>query len=198
MRLAHISTGEIFRHEIARGTPLGRRVQRYVTTGRLVPDQLVVDVMASHLTPTLLRQGFVLDGFPRTRRQAAGLDQVLARKQAPLDGAVYLTSPQDLLIRRLSGRRVCKRCGANYHIRTMKPKRDGQCDRCRGILTTRKDDQIQTIRKRLQVDRASTAPLLAHYRNKRLLQLLDGRGHIQTVFGRAQKLFRRKQWLARG
>ena len=192
--VAHISTGEIFRHEIARGSALGRRVQRYVANGRLVPDALVVKVMAAHLSLSLLRKGFVLDGFPRTARQAAGLDRVLRRKGAPLDGAVYLTSPQPLLIRRLSGRRVCRRCGANYHIRTMKPKRAGRCDRCGGVLITRKDDQIETVRKRLAVDRAAADPLLRYYRRRNLLQLVDGRGRIDTVFVRAMRVFRRRGW----
>ena len=193
--LCHISTGEIFRHEIARGSTLGRRVQAYVGSGRLVPDALVVRVMAAHVDGHVLKQGFVLDGFPRTREQAAGLDHVLNRKKAPLHGALYITSPQALLIRRLSGRRVCKRCGANYHIRTMKPKRAGRCDRCDGLLVTRKDDQIQTIRKRLQIDRAATAPLLAYYRRQNVLHFLDGRGHIERVFVRAVRLFRQHQWL---
>lgn len=192
--IRHISTGEIFRQEIAQKTPLGRRVAAHVANGRLVPDALVVRVMAAHLRPAVLRGGFVLDGFPRTQGQAAGLDRVLRRHRHPLDGAVYLTSPQALLIKRLSGRRVCSRCGANYHVRTMKPKRPGRCDRCGGALMTRKDDQIQTIRKRLSVVRAATNPLLRYYRRSGLLHLVDGRGHIDTVFRRAMNLFRQQRW----
>ena len=193
--IAHLSTGEIFRQEIARGSALGRRVQRYVTGGRLVPDSLVVQAMAARLDARTLARGLVLDGFPRTRGQAAGLDRVLRRKGKPLDGAVCLTSPIPLLIRRLSGRRVCARCGANYHIRTMRPKRAGRCDRCRGPLTIRKDDRPETISKRLHVDRHAAAPLLAYYRRRRLLHRVDGRGHIETVYRRTVVLFRRLGWL---
>ena len=193
--VAHISTGDIFRREIARRSLLGRRVQRCVTSGRLVTDALVVQVMAAHLGRTTLRKGFVLDGFPRTERQASGLDRVLNERGFPLDGAVYLTSPQALLVRRLSGRRVCGRCGVNYHIRTMRPKRTGRCDRCGGPLTTRKDDHPVTIKKRLAVDRQAARPLLQYYQRSRLLHRVNGAGHIETVFARTLGLFRRQGWL---
>ena len=192
--VAHLSTGEIFRQEIARNSRLGRRVQRYVTSGRLVPDALVVEVMAAQLKRMGTRS-FVLDGFPRTAGQAAGLDRVLRARRQALNAAVYLTSPRPLLVRRLSGRRVCGRCGANYHIRTMRPKQPGQCDRCRGELTTRKDDQPATIRKRLAIDHQAASPLLAYYKKQGLLHSVDGRGHIQTVFARTLKLFRRQGWV---
>ncbi|PIQ84515.1 MAG: adenylate kinase [Candidatus Omnitrophica bacterium CG11_big_fil_rev_8_21_14_0_20_63_9] len=194
----HLSTGEIFRREIARKSPLGRRVARYVTNGRLVPDALVVEVMASHLRQQPRRRGFVLDGFPRTRRQAEGLARVLERWGRPLDGAVYLTSPEDLLVRRLSGRRVCPRCGANYHLRTMRPKRLGLCDQCGTPLVTRKDDQPRTIRKRLAIDRKACKPLIDYYRKGKLLYRVNGAGYVGTVFVRMRKLFRRQGWLRRG
>ena len=193
--IAHVSTGEIFRQEIARQSALGRRVGRYVTSGRLVPDGLVVHVMAAVLRRKQFARGFVLDGFPRTAAQATGLDHVLKRQQQPLDGAVYISSPEALLIRRLSGRRVCERCGANYHIRTMRPKHPGECDRCHGRLTTRNDDQPVTIKKRLVIARKTMTPLLAYYKRQRLLYRVNGIGHINTVFVRAITLFRRRGWL---
>ena len=192
----HLSTGEIFRHEIARKTPLGKRVQRYVTNGQLVPDALVVEVMASRLVHSS-RRGFVLDGFPRTRGQAARLDQVLDRRHQTLDGAVYLTSPESLLVKRLSGRRVCERCGENYHIRRMPPKRAGRCDRCRGGLITRNDDEPQTIKKRLAIDRRAAKPLLAYYQRRGILYRVNGAGHVNTVFLRTVRLFRRNGWLSK-
>ena len=212
--LTHLSTGEIFRQEMARESLLGRRVRRYVTSGQLVPNALVVRVMASRLkgprrsprtteAPQGRRpmvrgsRGFVLDGFPRTAGQAAGLDRVLRTRRLPLDGAVYLTSPKALLVRRLSGRRVCPSCGANYHLRTMRPKRPGRCDRCGSALVTRKDDQLATIRKRLDVDERAAKPLLAYYRRRSVLYEVDGRGHIETVFRRAVTLFRHQGWLRR-
>ncbi|MBI4342866.1 MAG: nucleoside monophosphate kinase [Candidatus Omnitrophica bacterium] len=190
----HLSTGEIFRHEIARDSRLGQRVKRYVTNGRLVPDALVVEVMASRLT-TGSRRGFVLDGFPRTREQADRLDRVLEHRRQPLDGAVYLTSPESLLVQRLSGRRVCERCGENYHVRRMPPKRPGRCDRCRGRLITRKDDEPATIRKRLAIDHRTATPLLHYYKRRGILYRVNGSGHVNTVFVRTLKLFRRNGWL---
>ena len=194
--LAHLSPGEIFRQEIARQSPLGRRVQHYVTSGRLVPDSLVVQVMADRIRRYRAGQGFVLDGFPRTAGQAAGLDRILRRQRQSLSGAVYLTSPEPLLVRRLSGRRVCGRCGASYHLRTMRPKRAGVCDRCRGRLITRKDDQPDTIKKRLSLDRKSATPLLTYYRRRQLLHRVDGRGHIDTVYRRTLRVFRRLGWVS--
>ena len=196
--LAHLSAGEIFRQEIARGTALGRRVARYVKGGRLVPDDLVVAVMVSRLPKRLLTKGFVLDGFPRTAKQAEGLDRALARKRAPLDAAIYVDSPRALLIRRLTGRRVCSRCGANYHIRTMRPKRAGLCDYCGGALVTRQDDQVRTIRKRLVVDHKTSTPLLNYYTRRSLLYRVNGIGHVDTVFQRTRDLFTRQGWLRDG
>ncbi len=194
--IAHLSTGEIFRQEMARRSALGRRVRRYVISGRLVPDALVVQVMAARLRAEKLAKGFVLDGFPRTRQQAAGLDRVLKGCGAPLDGGVLLTSPESLLIRRLGGRRVCMHCGANYHIRTMRPKRPGQCDHCQGPLVIRHDDRPETIKKRLIIDRKAALPLLTYYQRHGLLYRVDGRGQIETVFARSLKLLHREGWIS--
>lgn len=193
----HLSTGEIFRHEIKKGTPLGKRVQRYVAKGRLVPDALVVEVMAHRLTTAAKgrRHGFVLDGFPRTAAQAEGLDAVLTRRGLPLDAAIYVTSPRELLVRRLGGRLVCGRCGTNYHVRTMRPKRAGICDDCGAALVTRKDDQPGTIRTRLCLDAKQVKPLLAYYQQQRLLIRLNGIGHIDTVYQRSLALFAKRGWL---
>ena len=197
--MVHLSPGQIFREEMTRNSALGRRVKAYVTSGRLVPNALVVQVMSLHLGKTMrAKRDFVLDGFPRTKGQAVGLSRVLRRRGQPLDGAIYLTSPPVVLVRRLSGRRVCAKCGANYHLRTMTPRRPGRCDRCRGLLVIRKDDQPDTIRKRLAIDRKSAAPLLAYYRRQGLLCRLNGAGRIDRVFRRAITLFRRQGWLERG
>ena len=193
---AHLSTGDIFRQEIARDTAVGRRVGRYVTNGRLVPDALVVAVMAARLARMRAR-GFVLDGFPRTSGQAAGLYRVLERAGRPLDGAVYLTAPHALLVRRLSGRRVCARCGANYHVRTMRPKRPGRCDRCWGRLLVRKDDQPRMIARRLAIDRKAAAPLVAYYRRRGALYPVNGAGRVDAVYRRTLALFGRVGWLER-
>ena len=193
----HVSTGDIFRQEIARSSALGRRVHRYVTSGRLVPDALVVAVMASRLSKAQLDRGIVLDGFPRTRGQAAGLDRVLKRRGRPLDGALYLDVPMTVLVRRLTGRRVCPRCGANYHVRTMRPQRAGRCDRCATRLIVRNDDEPRTIEKRLRIDRAASRPLLAYYRRRGVLYRMNGAGALDDVFERARRIFVRRGWLKR-
>lgn len=196
-KLPHLSTGDIFRREIARRSALGRTVQAYVESGRLVPDALVVRVMTKQLTARMLQRGFVLDGFPRTVGQADGLNRYLTAKRRPLEGAVYLACTAKVLISRLSGRRVCKACGAIYHVRNMPPKRSGVCDRCGGALITRKDDAVSTITTRLAVDRAQVKPLLAYYRTRKVLFRIDSNETNQVTFRRIQRLFHRHGWVTR-
>ena len=194
VKIAHLSTGEIFRREIGRGTALGRQVKRYVKTGLLVPDEVVVGVMTRQLTRERLRRGFVLDGFPRTVGQAQGLDEFLLRRQ-PLDGAFYLACSLPVLVERLGGRRVCSHCGANYHLLNKPPSRPGVCDHCGGRLIVRDDDHVQTIKKRLAVDRAQAKPLLSYYERQALLHRLDGNGSSEAVYKRAVQRCVRQGWL---
>ena len=191
----HLSTGELFRREIAKQSALGRRVQRYVAQGALVPDELVVKVMTAHLPVGRLRQGFALDGFPRTVGQAEGLAAYTRRKGYALDAAISLECSRAALIERLSGRLVCSRCAVNYHVRRMPPKRPGVCDRCGGTLIVRQDDQVDTIKKRLRIDHDKAKPLLAYYRWQQLLISLDGHGSGEQVYQRALRLFKRRGWL---
>jgi len=193
--VAHVSTGELFRQEIRRITALGKAVMHYVNQGRLVPDALVVDIMTHRLSRRALDRGIVLDGFPRTVGQAKGLDRFLKATRRPLSGAVYLACPQAVLVQRLGGRRVCSRCGAIYHVRTMRPKRPNVCDRCQGPLVIRKDDQAATIRKRLAIDRVEAKPLLAYYRDANMLHRLDGGGSSTQTFPRLMELLIRHGWV---
>jgi adenylate kinase len=195
--IPYVSTGQLFREQIARKTKLGLEVQSYVSRGQLAPDELVVRVMTRQLARKEFIKGFILDGFPRTVEQAKGLEEALERLRTPLQGALYVSSPQETLIRRLSGRRVCPNthCGATYHTRTMRPKVVGTCDHCGSALTTRVDDQPETISKRLAVDAENAKPLLAYYRSRKLLYRVDGRGHINTVYRRTRELFRRLGWI---
>ena len=195
--LQPVSTGELFRREIRRGSELGREVERYVGEGRLVPDELVVKVVTSRLTPAQLRKGFVLDGFPRTVKQAEGLAAFLERRGAPLTGVIALACSRPMLITRLSGRQVCSKCGEIFHVRRMPPKRKGMCDKCGGALMVRKDDQVETIRKRLIIDREEAKPLLAYYRRQRLLHSLNGNGSSHDVWRRAMALAKREGWFGR-
>jgi len=168
-----------------------------VTSGRLVPDALVVAVMAARLSPSQLDHGIVLDGFPRTAGQAAGLDRVLKQRGRPLDGVVYLDVPLTVLVRRLAGRRVCPRCGANYHVRTMKPKQAGRCDRCHARLIIRKDDEPRTIKQRLRIDRAASRSLLTYYRRRGVLYRISGAGRLDRIFERVRRVCLRHGWLNR-
>lgn len=193
-RIAHLSPGELFRQEIRRHSALGRRVSRFVTSGRLVPDATVVRVMTNRLTKRLLRQGFVLDGFPRTVGQARGLETFLARARHPLHGAIVLTCPERILVARLGGRRVCGVCGAIYHVKNMPPARAGRCDACGSPLIIRKDDQVATIRKRLAIDRAQAKPLLAYYRKQDVLCALPSGASSEATYTAAMELFKRQGW----
>lgn len=195
--LAHLSAGELFRQEIRRRSALGKQVSRYVTSGRLVPDAIVVEVMTKRLSRRLPGQGVVLDGFPRTVAQAQGLDAFLAGRRHPLDGAIALRCPARVLIVRLGGRRICSRCGAIYHVKNLPPTRAGRCDRCGGAVSIRKDDQVTTIRKRLAIDRVQSQPLLTYYRRQRRLYRLDGSGSSEQAFRRSLRLFRQQGWLDR-
>lgn len=197
VKVAHLSTGDMFRREIKQRTVLGRQVERYVKQGLLVPDEVVVRVMTHQLTPQRLRRGFVLDGFPRTVGQAQGLDEFLRRRQ-PLDGALYLACSLPVLVERLGGRRVCSNCGANYHLRNKPPRRAGVCDQCGSRLVIRQDDHVQTIKRRLAVDRTQAKPLLAYYERQGLLHRLNGNGSSDAVFARAMELCVEQGWLKQG
>lgn len=164
--LPHISTGQILRENIKANTELGKKAQPLVEKGELVPDELVVDMVKSRLSEDDCKNGFILDGFPRNSKQAEVLDNCLADLNISLNYALNFTCPPDLIVQRLSGRRVCKECGANYHIENMPPKAENICDLCNGQLYQRKDDTIETIKNRLQVYQDTALPLIDYYKQK--------------------------------
>ena len=165
------STGQVFRDEMAAETPLGLKVESYLSTGSLVPDEIVVEVAANYLKNKKKEgcNGMLLDGFPRTVPQAEALEKTLNELDLPLTGAVLLDADWDLLITRLTGRRVCKGCGATYHIVNIPPKVEGICDNCGGPLHQREDDSSETVKNRLDIYEEQTAPLIAFYESKGLL-----------------------------
>ena len=158
-----ISTGDIFRKNIKEGTELGKKAQEYTNSGRLVPDELVVDLVADRLLQDDCANGYLLDGFPRTIYQAEELDKFLAQQGQKLDAVINFEVGYDTLIERLTGRRVCKECGAGYHIKNMPPKVEGVCDKCGSELEQRKDDTKETAVNRISVYEESTAPLIDYY-----------------------------------
>lgn len=182
--IPHVSTGEIFRSAIAAGTPMGRLARPYVESGGYVPDEIVVGIVRERLEQPDARQGFVLDGFPRTEGQAQALDSLLEGWGTPLDAVVHLQVDDDTIVRRLSGRRVCPQCQAVYHVESDPPREPGRCDRCGTALIQRSDDAEETVRHRLAVYREKTEPLLGYYRRRGILVDVDGLGTMDGVTDR--------------
>jgi adenylate kinase len=182
--MAHISTGDILRAAVASGSALGTAAKDYMDRGELVPDALVTDMIRERLAQMGATPSFMLDGFPRTVAQAEALDTMLASHGAPLDHVVSLEVPREELVRRLSGRRTCRRCSAMFHESFDPPRRPGVCDRCGGELYQREDDSEETIGARLDVYDRATAPLIAFYRRRGLLREVDGIGTAADVLDR--------------
>lgn len=179
--IPHISTGDMFRAAIASDTALGREVKSYLDGGRLVPDELTIRVVADRLHQPDASKGFVLDGFPRTLPQATALEESLAELGKPLDYALYVHVPEDILMARLTGRRICKSCGATYHVVFNPPATEGVCDKCGGELYQRSDDTEAAVKTRLD-QYAQTAPLVEFYREQGVLHQIDGQQGIDEVY----------------
>ena len=162
--IPHISTGDIFRANLKAGTPLGLQARSYMEQGLLVPDSLTVDLVLDRLQAPDCENGYILDGFPRNLFQAEALTEALAEKGEEIDYAIHFVIDDEAIIRRMSGRRVCEKCGATYNIHGMAPKVEGVCDRCGGAVIMRKDDAPETVLKRLEVYREQTEPIVAYYR----------------------------------
>ena len=178
-----IATGEIFRAALMGKTALGLKVSQYVDSGKLVPDELTIEVVSDRLHADDCKDGFLLDGFPRSLNQAEALDAILAKQDRPLDAALVIEVPEEVSLRRLLGRRACEDCGKNYHIDNP-PMVDWTCDRCGGKVVERADDHEETIRKRLSLYHSQTEPLKAYYDAKGILRTVDGLGTPDDVFQR--------------
>lgn len=179
-----IATGDILRRAVQEETALGKKAKAYLDKGELVPDEVVIGLVAERLRADDCRQGFVLDGFPRTIAQAEGLEKVLGQLDAALDSVLCLRVPNEAIVQRLTGRRTCRKCGALYHLTFSPPRQEGVCDRCGGALFQREDDREETIRSRLKVYDNQTAPLVDYYRKKGLLREIDGVGSVEEIRGR--------------
>lgn len=177
-----ISTGDILREAQLSGTPLGLQVRRFMEQGLLVPDEVVIGIVEERLAAPDAERGFVLDGFPRTVPQAKALDAMLERRAIPLDAVMSINVQDDEVVRRLSGRRVCRGCGAMFHVAFDASAKSGLCDRCGGALFQRDDDTEAVIRQRLSVYTQNTAPVVEHYRQRGLLREVAGLGSRDEVF----------------
>lgn len=179
--IPHISTGDLFRAAIAGNTPLGQEVKPYLESGRLVPDELTIRIARERMEQPDAANGFLLDGFPRTLPQADALGGMLVEIDKPLDVVIYIHVPEDVLLARLTGRRICKSCGATYHLVFQPPKESGVCDKCGGELYQRPDDTEVAVATRLQ-QYQQTAPLVDYYKTRGLLRQVDGERSIDEVW----------------
>lgn len=177
----HVAPGDIFREAAASGTALGLEAKRYMDRGELVPDAVVIRMIGERLGRPDAKQGFILDGFPRTPEQATALDTLLADAGQSLDCAVFFDVPEDEIVRRLTGRRICAGCGTPYNVASWPPKVEGRCDRCGRELVQREDDREDTVRTRLSVYARQTAPVLEHYRKRGSMVTVTGAGTVDAV-----------------
>lgn len=189
--IPHISTGDMFREAVAEGTALGLQAKGFMESGQLVPDEVTIGIVRERLHRSDCRKGFLLDGFPRTVPQAEALDEILSELSEKLDAVINIEASEDKIVRRLSQRRVCGDCGTIYHMETKPPTPDGRCKVCGGEIYQRADDSEETVRKRLEVYRLQTEPLIRYYEKKGLLKRVSGDNDIETVSRETFKILER-------
>ena len=180
--IPHISTGDIFRANIKEQTELGMEAKKYMDQGLLVPDELTVKILLDRVAKDDCKNGYVLDGFPRTIPQAEVLDKAVSELNDSIDFAVNVDVKDESIIKRMSGRRACLKCGATYHIEHIPPKQEGICDKCGSELVLRDDDKPETVEKRLKVYHEQTQPLIDYYNKKGILKEVDGSQDMKDVF----------------
>ncbi|MGI6118781.1 MAG: adenylate kinase [Bilifractor sp.] len=186
--IPHISTGDIFRSNIKNGTELGKKAKTYMDAGQLVPDELTCDLVVDRIAQDDAKNGYVLDGFPRTIPQAEALTNALNARGEKIDFAIDVDVPDDSIITRMSGRRACLSCGATYHVVYNPPKKEGICDVCGKELVLRDDDKPETVKKRLEVYHTQTQPLIDYYQKAGVLVKVDGTQEINAIFSEIRKL----------
>lgn len=179
--IPHISTGDIFRKHLSRGTDLGQLAKRYMDEGTLVPDDVTEQMVSARLAESDAKAGFILDGFPRNLSQAEHFEAALGKMGRHLRAVIYLSVKREVLMARLTGRRVCPKCGATYNVVSQPPKRDGICDVCGSALVQRPDDSESTVARRLSVYEQETAPLVAFYDQRGLVRRFDGEEPVEVV-----------------
>ena len=180
--IPHISTGDIFRANIKNGTELGKKAKSYMDKGQLVPDELTLDLIMDRFKQDDCKNGYVLDGFPRTIPQAEALDTALKAKGEKVDFAIDVDVPDENIVKRMGGRRACVGCGATYHVVYSPTKVEGVCDKCGEELIVRDDDKPETVKKRLSVYHDQTQPLIDYYKNEGILAEVDGTQDMEEVF----------------
>jgi adenylate kinase len=187
--IPHISTGDILREAVKAQTPMGKKAKAFMDSGELVPDEVVVGIVADRLDQDDTKKGYILDGFPRTLKQALALDEALVKISSGIDMALYFEIPEDIAIERLTGRRVCKKCGANFHMKNIPPKKEGICDKCGAELFQRPDDKLETVKNRLKVYELQTRPLIEYYTKKGILKKVSGALDVKDLFKELCQVF---------
>ena len=187
--IPHISTGDILREAVKNGTPMGKKARIFMDKGELVPDEVVVGIIVDRLSKDDTKKGYILDGFPRTLKQAEELDAALERISSGIDMVLYFEIPENIAIERLTGRRVCKKCGTNYHVKNIPPKIDGVCDKCGGELYQRPDDKLETVKNRLKVYEDQTRPLIEYYMKSGTLKKVSGALDVKDLFKELCQVF---------
>ncbi|MBN2830973.1 MAG: adenylate kinase [Candidatus Omnitrophica bacterium] len=177
----HVSTGDILRQNVKDSTALGVEAKSFMERGLLVPDELMARMLSERFVKEDVSQGFILDGYPRNLAQAKTLEEIISQRGINIDFVVYLDSSESVIIQRLSGRLVCSKCGANFHIKNLPPKKEGFCDRCGSSLYQRSDDKVETIKKRLEVYKKEVADLIDYYKKQDKLYRLDADGDANVV-----------------
>lgn len=180
--IPHISTGDIFRANIKEGTELGKKAKEYMDNGQLVPDELTVKILLDRVAKDDCKNGYVLDGFPRTIPQAEVLDTEVSKLGEKIDYAIDVEVPDENIVKRMGGRRACVKCGATYHIEHVPPKKEGICDTCGSELILRDDDKPETVKERLNVYHKQTQPLIDFYNKKGILKSVSGTKDVNDVF----------------
>ena len=181
-QIPHISTGDMFRAAVQNGTELGKEAKRYMDAGGLVPDAVTIGIVRERLTQADCSKGFILDGFPRTKEQAKALDGILKDLSIHLTGVVNIGVPDTELVSRVTGRRICKACGATYHIAYNPSKVEDMCDKCGGVLYQRDDDKEATVKRRLEAYHSQTAPLIDYYKKQGVFIDIQGMQDINKVY----------------
>lgn len=190
-KIPHISTGDIFRKQISEQTPLGIKTKEYIDKGKLVPDEITLEIVKDRISKDDCENGYLFDGFPRTAIQAEEFDKILLKSNAEIDLVILIDVPDKYVIDRITGRRVCPNCGESYHIINNPPREANKCDKCGSSIIQRKDDSIDTINERLSVYHKQTYPLIEYYKRKNILSAVDGTGRINDIFQKICTILRR-------
>lgn len=191
-QLPHISTGDIFRANLKEETELGKKAKSFMDKGELVPDDITIAMLLERIHKEDCKNGYILDGFPRTIPQAEALKEALAKKNEKIDLALDVEATDELIIKRMAGRRTCPACGAIYHIVTLPPKEEEKCDRCGADLIQRKDDNEETVKNRLKIYHEITEPLISYYKKEGILEEIDGAEDLDKVFEKVKTIIRQR------